>query len=1044
MTLDKIVRNPAIVLGILIVLVIVFLIYTYYSKQEGFENFREQQNKYTLSQRSEFWDNLNLQVDYNSDLEKDVQKGLNDALKSIDPMTNKTKKNDFSSFFRKDPIPGINSANQQCSRATEPYLLPRHDKSSPSGCGWWYLDDDSLLSFASKGTETGPFSDLNTTNPKGLWIWDLDAAQKLEDVKRCRRIKTCDMSDLLAEKCGFCNVLNIGIPAEKNGRSKYPEDTKHSCPEPLIMSPQKCPKFVQTPTVVTLPDGTVTIAADPPEICDPVNGKLSAECLISLAKGAGCNNSSVIISIIKGDPKGYLTGVGESGFKYNKSLEILKRGATLEVQPAFLGNGVCERSDALDFYQKLVNLILRGKTTLVREAASFLALGTDYDPCDYDPNELGPFDDYCLERVAREEGCQPDGLDFPTKPANKRRFYAMDWKSVNTHFNTLHGNLLSKDQGILYDASMKCLGVQVVPTVSECGDKRGVELLWYKWEYEWDMPDRDQSAQTFYGRDIKANMPSFDTAGADYNPWSVKDGMSFHARTRLITKKQIAGRMWSMTGGGLAIKLNDKSVLKTWREQGPTAYTTESYILSEAAPNKLDVFWFKGFGNSIFLPKISNPDDITQYLGITASDLNLAVPDTFPLCRWDLYMETTDDRNNVLTSRPENIRMGILDGKKCAMLGNLAGINIANQIMGTAFKSFTFMVYNKGGWARLFALRSGSCSMSDWNGWSIEGGLCSDSRAWFCLQSKGGKQDIYLSTGRQTVPMNKWAHIAFSIDDDFRGITIYCDSVLIGRKRNEIMNPSDYTETKYNIATIGHAGWNCSKTISPPPSADGVVPVKPAPVGPPQCLGLGRPNSDASIRLYNQSECDQLNGNFHGNGECYKKEGGSWSWECRELNKADTMTILDATYGGNCANGNTLKGNRTELFKGLADGRSSLKYVYDYLTTGGDPSGGCPKTLEITYSCGQDKKKLTVNAEAGFNGNVEIGCGSQYNNLALKPLPPSDCPPSKDGALNIGLAWVHWFDYTLTTKEIRNDMILAYTDETVYKEDPKSGWKKGK
>jgi hypothetical protein len=27
-----------------------------------------------------------------------------------------------------------------------------------------------------------------------------------------------------------------------------------------------------------------------------------------------------------------------------------------------------------------------------------------------------------------------------------------------------------------------------------------------------------------------------------------------------------------------------------------------------------------------------------------------------------------------------------------------------------------------------------------------------------------------------------------------------------------------------------------------------------------------------------------LNGNFHANGECTKKTGGSFSWSCRDLN----------------------------------------------------------------------------------------------------------------------------------------------------------------
>lgn len=38
------------------------------------------------------------------------------------------------------------------------------------------------------------------------------------------------------------------------------------------------------------------------------------------------------------------------------------------------------------------------------------------------------------------------------------------------------------------------------------------------------------------------------------------------------------------------------------------------------------------------------------------------------------------------------------------------------------------------------------------------------------------------------------------------------------------------------------------------------------------------------IRLYSQAECNVFNGNYHGNGECTKKEGGSYSWDCRNVN----------------------------------------------------------------------------------------------------------------------------------------------------------------
>ena len=50
------------------------------------------------------------------------------------------------------------------------------------------------------------------------------------------------------------------------------------------------------------------------------------------------------------------------------------------------------------------------------------------------------------------------------------------------------------------------------------------------------------------------------------------------------------------------------------------------------------------------------------------------------------------------------------------------------------------------------------------------------------------------------------------------------------------------------------------------------------------CGTLGRPSSDGGIRLYTQAECDALQGNFSANGECTKRTGGSWSWDCRTLN----------------------------------------------------------------------------------------------------------------------------------------------------------------
>jgi hypothetical protein len=48
---------------------------------------------------------------------------------------------------------------------------------------------------------------------------------------------------------------------------------------------------------------------------------------------------------------------------------------------------------------------------------------------------------------------------------------------------------------------------------------------------------------------------------------------------------------------------------------------------------------------------------------------------------------------------------------------------------------------------------------------------------------------------------------------------------------------------------------------------------------------LGRPSADGKITLYTKEECSLLNGNWHSNGECLKKEGGSYSWDNRPNSK---------------------------------------------------------------------------------------------------------------------------------------------------------------
>jgi hypothetical protein len=81
---------------------------------------------------------------------------------------------------------------------------------------------------------------------------------------------------------------------------------------------------------------------------------------------------------------------------------------------------------------------------------------------------------------------------------------------------------------------------------------------------------------------------------------------------------------------------------------------------------------------------------------------------------------------------------------------------------------------------------------------------------------------------------------------------------------------------------------------------------------PAECKNYGRASADGNVRLYTRAECDSLNGVFYAGGECTKKGGGSWSWECRELNKqtsssatclaGDASSIAFQEYIRSCRN----------------------------------------------------------------------------------------------------------------------------------------------
>jgi hypothetical protein len=948
--------------AIVIVIVIVLIARKCAPLEEGFGKMYDMQNKFVTSQRSYFWNQFNKALPYTPALESEMGR-FSDAVKNIDPLINRVKVDNIDRFFRKDPLPGLKKAEQICAGVDEPLLMPAQE-SDNNGCGWWYQDEDTKTSSGARGSKLGPFDmDYDKKHPGGKWIWNLKHAQMKEDAKKCRKVRSCELADLVPGKCGFCLATNIGIPINPQKQSKYPENAKLNCGAGPIVDPIKCPKPAPQPPVV-LPDGTVTIPQPTPGICDPVNGQLTKKCLIMLAKGAGCTDDGALLVILNGDSMNYYKNDGgDNNWLFSKAKEILTVEGKIVFNSAYYGFGVCDRDSALGYYNSIVTCMRGGKTTRAREAAAFVVNGTPFDPCDYDPDQAGPFELYCLQRTAREKGCQPDGSEFPNNNF-KPRLDKLTWKKVNEYYVSLHSGMKSANAREQKAATKKCLGVDIAPVPADCGDSNGLEVFWYAWDFDWGFYNKPYHSMGFYGREMRREMPSFNTGGNEFNPWRQHDRMAMHIRVMYTSEEQVTRKLWVMTDDGIAVRANNNLILNKFWDQGPTAYETTPISIPEKKPYPLDFYWYENGGGATFISKIS--DAAGGFDSLPPKQLTMKAPSNFPLSRWDLYVGVSTDRNEVLGSTVINMPAAVIDGKKCLQLqtGN-SGISIWNGVRGDTYKSFTFMAYLRGGWARLFAIRGGGAEAS-WNGWSLEGGVSADRKLWFGIKRHGGDFQLWISTPKDTLPLKKWVHLGFSVDDDLKGATLYVDGKKIARKRADAIKREDFRNTWMNRVSIGHAKWNESGPSNPPPDPGAAPMAQSSALKYLGCWGDdgGRPLPNRLPNVQSVQTCaDQA-----------KKAG---------------FKRFGVQYYGECWAGNNPDWNRA----GKRDGCP--------------PLGG------------------------GWNNQVyEMG-----------PSPPPDCAPAKDGAINICLAWVHWFDYTMSAEEMQMDKGLGYSNDRIYKEDPNTGWK---
>jgi hypothetical protein len=95
---------------------------------------------------------------------------------------------------------------------------------------------------------------------------------------------------------------------------------------------------------------------------------------------------------------------------------------------------------------------------------------------------------------------------------------------------------------------------------------------------------------------------------------------------------------------------------------------------------------------------------------------------------------------------------------------------------------------------------------------------------------------------------------------------------------------------------------------------------------------------------------------------------GSADVAAAQSRRANTINVVEATYGGNCAG--VPAGNVTKYVASACDSKDLCNYRVFYKQMGGDPAEGCQKDFTVSYTCGRDRKRnaCTLPAEAGKGG----------------------------------------------------------------------------
>lgn len=350
-------------------------------------------------------------------------------------------------IFRQIPSANLSALAEACSSSSLDSLISSKNPNEKVGCGWLYSPPDMnspypKLSAGFLGDRNGPSTAFKPPAYK-QWFFDLDAAKRQVLLDRCKALKSCTDVDSEAFKgqCGFCMNTNQGVPIDRNGQPLYPSDPRGGCDaEAIIRNASQCPPPPPPPPgPAPMVDRT----------CEPLGGRLGAECVRRQVLAAGCNERGAI-ALALSNPSSAQDYIG--GLRDSAAVKLYQRVAQPPLDLTLFSQGRATTQEVLKEARQLMSQTSKPETSGLGLAARDLCLRRGafekYDICSEISDSQGPpYDLSCLQALFLKMGGTASGRMYPTEKTITTYNSFGTWGEVRSYLQKVYQKMYVNTAG---------------------------------------------------------------------------------------------------------------------------------------------------------------------------------------------------------------------------------------------------------------------------------------------------------------------------------------------------------------------------------------------------------------------------------------------------------------------------------------------------------------------------------------------------------------------------------------------------------------------